>query len=426
MEQAEEGKPETEVQYSPTATPILDVLRLVSARPRRQLGAGAYFLVSSSLMVLLVGLATIQAFPSYWFAQPDTWSAWQALCLAIVAVLLASVAHQAGHLVAGRLAGFHLRWFEAGSWSLGGGAAAARAIGPVVLTNETLIREASRKQLMAALLSAPVLGLLLSLFAETMNVALSVSVPGRIGLHVFALASVLIAVASLLPDVSTRGNYSDGARLLMMLRKDSRAERWLAILELQRKLGQGELPKSWDPQVVARALAVKDDTADALLAHCLAHRWSAGIQDISAATRHLEEALALLGNARVILRDQLFLEAAIFQGWFRSNPAKARYWIARVSRLKKLAPLQRSRFEAAVLWAEGKLFEGWEKLGEGLVTLRHLPESPARSIAERSLQDWKYQMESRMLTRAWRSMSMLAQNMEGVEAGPADMPERAL
>jgi hypothetical protein len=44
--------------------------------------------------------------------------------------------------------------------------------------------------------------------------------------------------------------------------------------------------------------------------------------------------------------------------------------------------------------------------------LRELPASPGRRLAEESAGEWKRQMESRMLTRAWRSMYSVSRQLE--------------
>jgi hypothetical protein len=163
---------------------------------------------------------------------------------------------------------------------------------------------------------------------------------------------------------------------------------------------------------VSHAAAVNDDSRDAFAARWLAYLWAAERQDITCATKYLESALESLRYATPRLRDHLFLEAAVFQAWFRDNPSKALFWVYRL-RSKKLTRLQKQRLDIALLWAEGRLFDAWEKLGLGyLPLLRELPESPGRQMAEESALEWKRQMESRMLTRAWRSMYSISRQIE--------------
>jgi len=231
-------------------------------------------------------------------------------------------------------------------------------------------------------------------------------------LHGGAVFSALLAIAASLPDVNRRGIFSDGARLLMLLRNDAKAERWLSNIRCQIALNQGRHPRDWDQACVARAAAVSDDSQDAYVARWLAYLWAAERQDITCATKYLESALEVLSYATPKMRDHLFLEAAVFQAWFRDNPSKALFWVYRI-RNNKLTRMQKQRMDIALLWAEGRLFDAWEKLGTGYLTeLRGLPASSGRTLAEESAAEWKRQMESRMLTRAWRSMYSISSQLE--------------
>jgi hypothetical protein len=232
------------------------------------------------------------------------------------------------------------------------------------------------------------------------------------GMHVVAAFSMLLAIAALLPDVNRRGNFSDGARLLMLLKNDGKAQRWISNIRCQVALNGGRHPRDWDESAVSRAASMNDDSRDAYMANWLAYLWAAERQDITCATKYLEGALESLAYSTPRLRDHLFLEAAIFQAWFRDNPSKALFWVYRI-RTKKLTQSQKLRLDIALLWAEGRLFEAWENLGTGyMVELASLPASSGRGLAEESAAEWKRQMESRMLTRAWRSMYSLSRQLE--------------
>jgi hypothetical protein len=198
----------------------------------------------------------------------------------------------------------------------------------------------------------------------------------------------------------------------MLLRKDAKAERWLSNIRCQMALNQGCHPRDWDQACVAASAAIADDSRDAYIARWLAYLWAAERQDITCATKYLEGALEVLSYATPKMLDHLFLEAAVFQAWFRDNPSKALFWVYRI-RNHKLTRLQKQRLDIVLLWAEGRLFDAWEKLGTGyLAELRELPASPGRTLAEESAAEWKRQMESRMLTRAWRSMYSISSQLE--------------
>ena len=104
-------------------------------------------------------------------------------------------------------------------------------------------------------------------------------------------------------------------------------------------------------------------------------------------------------------RDQLFLEAAVFQAWYRHSASKAQFWISQIGNAASLSALQNLRLEIALLWAEGRSFMAWEKLGEYLGRVRELPNSSVRDLAEKGVLEWKAQMESRMVAGAWATMT---------------------
>jgi len=99
-------------QYSPTSTPILDVLRPLP-RKRDRLSAGEYFFLSSAVILMLIGLPALrQAAESI-----SSISISIGMPLAFLVALLiipgmalgaALAAHEAGHLLAAWMAGFQL------------------------------------------------------------------------------------------------------------------------------------------------------------------------------------------------------------------------------------------------------------------------------------------------------------------------------
>ena len=414
MELAVENKLNTAQHYSPTSTPVLDVFRPLPPQSKENLSAGEYFLASSLVILTLVGLPSlrtvIETAPAYW-----------AVLIPLIAVLCSGIVHEAGHLLAGLLFGFRLKQIRIGLLRLGKHVNGRALYCGDVLTLGFMVLEpraseqdngALRRRLWFLLLGGPLASLLLAGALEFSYTMAQPRFLSAFGLHVGAAFSSLFAIAALLPDVNRRGNFSDGARLLMLMKNDGKAERWFSNIRCQIALNQGRHPRDWDQACVSRAAVVNDDSRDALMARWLAYLWAAERQDITCATKYLEGALELLAYSTPRLRDQLFLEAAVFQAWFRDNPSKALFWVYRI-RNKKLTRLQKLRLDIALLWAEGRLFDAWEKLGtDYLAELQEVPASPGRTLAEESAAEWKRQMESRMLTRAWRSMYSLSRQLE--------------
>ena len=414
MELAAENKLSTAQHYSPTSTPVLDVFRPLSPQSKENLSAGEYFLASSLVILTLVGLPSlrevIETTPAYW-----------AVLIPLVAVLGSGVIHEAGHLLAGLLFGFRITQLRIGPLRLGKHVNGRELYCGDVLTLGFMVLEPRasdqddavlRRRLWFLLLGGPLASLLLAGVLEFSYTMTQPRFLAAFGLHVGAAFSTLVAIAALLPDVNRRGNFSDGARLLMLAKNDGKAERWVSNIRCQIALNQGRHPRDWDQACVSRAAVIHDDSRDALTARWLAYLWAAERQDITCATKYLEGALELLAYSTPKLRDQMFLEAAVFQAWFRDNPSKALFWVYRI-RNNKLTRLQKLRLDIALLWAEGRLFDAWEKLGTAYLTeLLGLPASAGRSLAEESAAEWKRQMESRMLTRAWRSMYSLSRQLE--------------
>ena len=414
MELAAETKLNTAQHYSPTSTPVLDVFRPLPPQTKESLSAGEYFLASSLAILILVALpslrAVVEVAPGYWAAL-----------IPVIAALGAGFTHEMGHILAGWFFGFRLKQIKIGTLHLGRPARCGGIYCGDVITLGASILEPRvsdqddatlRRRLLFLMLGGPLASISL---AGALEAALYFANPDFVvafSLHVAAVFSALLAIAACLPDVNRRGIFSDGARLLMLLRNDAKAERWLSNIRCQIALNQGRHPRDWDQACVGRAAAVSDDSRDAYVARWLAYLWAAERQDITCATKYLEGALEVLSYATPKMRDHLFLEAAVFQAWFRDNPSKALFWVYRI-RNNKLTRMQKQRLDIALLWAEGRLFDAWEKLGTGyLAELCDLPISPGRTLAEESAAEWKRQMESRMLTRAWRSMYSLSRQLE--------------
>jgi len=414
MELAADTKLNTAQHYSPTSTPVLDVFRPLPPQTKESLSAGEYFLASSLAILILVALpslrAVIEIAPGYWAAL-----------IPVIAALSAGFTHEMGHILAGWFFGFRVKQIKIGALHLGTHARCGEPYCGDVITLGASVLEPRvsdqddatlRCRLLFLMSGGPLASILLAGALETLQYIVRPGFLVGFSLHVGAGFSALLAIAASLPDVNRRGSFSDGARLLMLLRKDTKAERWLSNIRCQMALNQGRHPRDWDQGCVSRAAAVSDDSRDAYVARWLAYLWAAERQDITCATKYLEGALEVLSYSTPKMRDHLFLEAAVFQAWFRDNPSKALFWVYRI-RNNKLTRLQKQRLDIALLWAEGRLFDAWEKLGTGyLAELRGLPVSPGRTLVEESAAEWKRQMESRMLTRAWRSMFSISSQLE--------------
>ena len=393
---------------SPTSTPILDVLRAVPAARPGKLTASEYFVFSSALIVLLTALphlreALVSASPSQQIVA--------LLVVPALAVISAWLIQQIGHIVAALIVGFRMAPFNTAQDCDPHRLYACDPLRAGILPLETRKMHHLRRRLTLIFLGGPLAGLAFALLLEFCRDWSQASVLIQMRVHTVAAFNVLASLASLLPETGHRADFSDGARLVMLLKNDSRAARLLALLQMQRALKDGVHPREWDPAWVERATADNDQSRDAVISLWLAYIWASERQDITSATRYLEDALAAPDACPRELRDRLYLEAAIFQAWFRDNPSNAHSWAALIHS-GRLVSFEQKRLTMAVLWAEGKSFDAFEKLSDYFAALRELPESPARALAEKSALEWKHQIQSRMLTRAWRSMYNMSQQVE--------------
>jgi hypothetical protein len=398
-------------RYSPTSTPILDVVRALPQRKRFRLTAGEYFFLSGAVILTSIALPEFRRTAESLATSLGEWKAALLICIVIpiCALVLSLAVHQGGHLLAAWIAGFRLgpRDSRRSPYSCD-----VLRLGSLSLEPRTVERLSRRLRLLV--LGGPLASLLLPLVLEVFARAARSDV--AFAIHVFTAMSVMVGVADLLPD-DGRGHASDGARLVMLLKNNAAAQRWLAVIQLQFALEHDGDPKSWDPATVTCAATIDDDSREAIAGRWFGYLWAAERQDITTATKYLEEALASPAAASGWIRGRLFLEAAMFQAWFRDDLGCARLWAARIRR--KLGPAQQSRLNAALLWADGRLFDAWEALSEYLALLQAQPASAARSLAGESALEWKKQMESRMLTRAWRAMYSLTEEVDGSAPQPA-------
>lgn len=412
-------------RYFPTSTPIVDGFEPLPSRNRLRLSAGEYFFLSGTLILGLMGLPIFRRAVQELSSLGLIPAALLASLLIPSASLAGAVAvHEVGHLVAAWFAGFRLAPGAAASSTVGNSEDGLRTclrgllrIGPWNLEPRT--PDHLSRRLLIAVLGGPIAS-----FSIAIGLGAFVSVTRPTGVLAFSLElcaaqCFLLAVAEVLPDIG-RGANSDGARLLMLFRKDSHADRWLSLVRFQLACYREQRLRDWDEAAISGVVAIDDGSRDAVAAHWIAYWWAFERQDITSAAKGLEQSLAAPAVSSEWLRDRLFLEAAIFQAWFREDLEKAGMWADRI-RHGRLTAEQECRLSIALLWAQGRLFDAWEKLSQSLA--RFQPTAAAGDFAVINWPEWKKQMESRMLTRAWRALYSTTQVVDG--SPPPREPEPA-
>jgi hypothetical protein len=410
-------------QYFPTSTPVLDAHRPFSGQRLAgdKLSTGNSVFISSAVIMAFTALPVLRSVLDAFSAHPVL--IWTAFVLLPLLAFAAGVAmHEVGHLLVARAIGFETVQFKLGPLSHkancikhGLWVEQVFAIGGVVLRPKG--GEGLRRKLFYLVVSGSFTNLLFSLLLEAGVSLVPAPVSAswilvRFASHLFSAFSGLVGIAALIPDLNSNGQFSDGARLIMLAKDDVLAARWLAIAKLQMAINAGVEARDWDEDLVMQALAEKDDSLDSAMGSWLAYLWALGQQEITLATKHLEDTLAAMAASSSHMRDRIYMEAAIFQSWFRHNAGKGRFWASQIRGAQSLPQLQKLHLDIALRWAEGQPFAAWEMLGQYLLLLRQMPASPQREIAEKNALEWKTQMESRMLAGAWATMHSWSQQLE--------------
>jgi hypothetical protein len=223
------------------------------------------------------------------------------------------------------------------------------------------------------LLAANVAGLFLALtlvapFREAVHAFLGSSV--RLGLFVFlfqaGFTSLALGVVTLLP-LRRHGFFSDGARLLMLLRDAAKAERWSALWALYAASASGQRPRDWNRGLIDQATQLADGSLDDGGACLLAYLWALDQGDGEAAEGFLDRARAAFDTIPA-LRPSIAAEIAYFQARFREDAATAQAWLDQ-AKGGFLEHHDRLRAETAVLLAEHRVAEARERACEALAAL---------------------------------------------------------
>lgn len=224
------------------------------------------------------------------------------VALAILVLPLGVLWHELGHIFGGKAVGFRpallvvgpIRWQEVGgrwrmsanrSTALMGGLAVCLPDDSVALVRRTgtVIAAGPAASLLGALVGVGVWAALPPLDAESSFAAAAAYTV----LAAFGFANLLFAALSLIP-MQAGGFYSDGARLLRMMRGGPELDREVAVLVITGATVSGVRPRDWDPDLVRRAVG----EADGSLFHvsglqlAFAHAQDRGADDEARALMH--------------------------------------------------------------------------------------------------------------------------------------------
>jgi hypothetical protein len=312
------------------------------------------------------------------------------LCAASLAAFYLMVAvHELGHVVVGLCVGFRLRSLRVGPFVLIPPSRVSFYRGPGAMINgsaELTPVETDQLRLrgMAMILGGPAANLLSAM------AVLLLPVPITAFSAIFIALSIVNGVNDLFP-LESRLGISDGRRIWMLLRQRERGERWLALLRLGDELNDGVLPESLSDDCLAKAIAIRDDSADTVTAHAIAYSAAFHRHKDREAGQLLETSLAYSSYALPVVREALMSDAAVFQARRRKRADLAERWLDKIPVTTKNAWF-RTRAEAAILEAQGNVHGAVGKLAEVEVTMLRFPKMAQRETLLQLLQRWKSEL----------------------------------
>lgn len=323
-------------------------------------------MVGSALFGALLGVALVRLSGGALQGQVP---APAAILLALLLYLGCILVHEAGHLAAGALAGFRPLVLIAGplrlertngrthasfnrSVPLAAGLAICTPVGTHDLRRRTMVMAAGGP-LASLLLGVQCLALWMAL-SPLLRDGGSGAAVATFMLLFGGFVSLAIGMLTLLP-MRAGGFYSDGARILRLMRNDEETEREVALMSLMGLALGGARPREWDVELVRSASAIRDGGAFEVSGLQFAHLHALDTGDIESARSSLEEMLSRVHQLPPVSRGPLQLGAAVFFALYDGDAGRARslYEAAGSSAGLLRSPHQRLLAHAAVRLAEG-------------------------------------------------------------------------
>jgi hypothetical protein len=312
------------------------------------------------------------------------------LILSIPLGPLGTLAHEGGHALGGRLAGFWLASVQVGfvkltrtntglrlglskkKWWVGGSTSSY----PVDELNLRL-----RYTLFVAL--GPLTDLLLGfLAAEFAHFALSAAPSNAIAYDTLDLLAIFGFTGFILNIIPLKlwRLRNDGWFLLQLLIGSRSMERAM-VFAILRGYTEREVPVGGrSPSVIARAQAIAADRPEAHLAAIYAYSNALALGDAAAAGRLLDQVIATAATPPGPV-STLAHEIAFFEARHRGRPAAARTWLERAHN-DRFQSFMRPRAMAAILLAEARYAEARAQAAEALVAREAFAHTSGRQYRE--------------------------------------------
>jgi hypothetical protein len=361
-----------------TATPILD-LEKDPPKPRRAVwGRLVPLAIGASIGLLLAHAPDLPGTPSVNFF---IW---------IVAVHFMILLHEMGHLAAGHLVGLPPGGIRVGCFTLIrsgdrwvfrfdlAGFASGMAI-PLTPEGETRI-----SSLVWMVAGGPIVSVVLMAVCWVAWIRFGDGTGDWIGSCWWAA----LACLSCLIPMSYGTIKSDISRLWMFWRAPGEAKAWIALVAVSAENLRGVRPREWTRSLVEE-IDTPGEKGRSLQAGLLLYCRCWDESDFEGALQQLENCLAASTRAGKMMRQVLYLEAAVASAFHRHSAAQARTWRERACKLGRLRAGAGSA--AAIAMCEGR----YEDALKDIDTARHyiLKRNPGSglSIFAREQLDWREQ-----------------------------------
>jgi hypothetical protein len=353
------------------------VVPVNSTQKTRQRGLVPVLLVFLlTLMGAIIGFLAGRYASPFFSALGTLGTAWL-IVLLVLLLYVVLIIHECGHLLGGRLVGSRFMLLIVGplrilreqrgirvglnkNLAAYGGMAASMPQGEQNIQRKMLVMVAG----------GPVASLLFALLAGGLGLWPGL-LPKVVALLfvITALLSALIFVGTSIPTY-TGGFFTDGARILMLLKGGPGVERWSANTLLNSLVLAGRLPREWSPVLLQKSTAIPDGTLDDAVGCSFAYYYNLDTGNIAEARKFLQRQLMALDQMPSIVRPNFLLEAAYFEARYHANAETARRWLEQ-ARGGIVERATRLRVEAAVLLAEGRKDEARVRIQEGLRNVKN-------------------------------------------------------
>jgi hypothetical protein len=281
------------------------------------------------------------------------------VAVSVLAMYLALLTHELGHLLAGRLAGMRPFLLISGPFKV-----MATQTGLELGWNTSLALAGGlsaclpgkdgnlRRQHLMLVAGGPLSSLLTGLLALAGYWLLPKGSCLGLPILVYGVAGLSICLATLLP-AKTSGFMTDGAQLLSLWRGGQDVEEQMALLLLQAESLSGTRPRDLSPELLQRVSSAPAGSLTGISANMLVYTHALDGGDPITAGAALQRAVEQNAHIPEGIRQAIFLEQAYYLAAHQHEVGQAEEALRKGLASGLVEKHTRLRCQAAVLWAQG-------------------------------------------------------------------------